>query len=102
MNRRRRETAYTIFYDDYKMLEKMGYIKDVMGSCKTKSQLDNAYNWGLKVIWGLFDKMTRQYCNKFDTIKWIDICEYWMKRMKLICEELKDKYNEMSGKVCLK
>lgn len=100
--RRRRETAYTVFYDDYKMLEKMGYIKNVMGSCKTKSQLDNAYNWGVKTMWGLFDKMNRQYRNKFDTFRWIDIYEYWMKRMKLIGEELKDKYNEMSGKVYLK
>lgn len=47
-----------LFYTDYKMPDKMLYIKNVMDSCKTQEQLDITLKWGKKVLWGFYDVMS--------------------------------------------
>lgn len=57
MNRKEKNTAHKLFYNEYRMPDKMLYIKKVMDSCTTIEQLGNAYMWGVNVIWKFYDVM---------------------------------------------
>ena len=66
MRTKQKKVLYNIFYEEFKMPDKMLYIKRVMDSCKTNNQLESARTWGHKVLWKYYDVMHRRL-NKYDT-----------------------------------
>jgi hypothetical protein len=51
MSRRKEiESFYKLFYNEYRMPDKLSYIMDVMRSCKNQDQLDTTLKWGKKVL----------------------------------------------------
>ena len=51
MSRRKEiESFYKLFYNEYRMPDKLSYIMDVMRSCKSQDQLDTTLKWGKKVL----------------------------------------------------
>ncbi len=81
-----------VFYSQYKMPDKMMYIKKVMDSCKTQEQLDAARKWGIKVLWGFFDVMSNDifsFC--------IELC--LIDRTKELCNEINRYYTILSKKI---
>ena len=51
MSRRKEiESFYKLFYNEYRMPDKLSYIMDVMRSCKNRDQLDTTLKWGKKVL----------------------------------------------------
>ena len=55
MSRRKEiESFYKLFYNEYRMPDKLSYIMDVMRSCKNQDQLDATFKWG-KTVLGQFN-----------------------------------------------
>lgn len=51
MSRRKEiESFYKLFYNEYRMPDKLSYIMNVMRSCKNRDQLDTTLKWGKKVL----------------------------------------------------
>lgn len=66
MNAKQKKVLFNLFYEEFKMPDKMNYIKKVMDSCKTQQQLDSTLKWGKKALWQNYDMMDRKL-DKYDT-----------------------------------
>lgn len=77
------EEIYDIFYNEFKMLDKFNYIKNVFYSCKSDEQKEITYNWGMNVLWGYFDEITTKY--QLGMKAWFDVYN----RTFLLSNELK-------------
>ena len=75
MSRAENKLICELFYSEYKMPDKMMYIKKVMDSCKTREQLDAAYKWGIKVLWAFHDVMVKDKFSFYITLSLIDRTE---------------------------
>lgn len=60
MNTKQKKVLYNLFYEEFQMPDKMLYIKRVMDSCKTNTQLESARTWGHKVLWKYYDVMKKR------------------------------------------
>ena len=66
MRTKQKNVLYDLFYKEFKMIDKMNYIKKVMDSCQTNKQLDSTLNWGKRVIWQNYDMMDKKL-DKYDS-----------------------------------
>ena len=95
---KRKDEAYRIFYKEFNMLDKFLYIKKVMFSCKTKTQLDIAYKWGNDVL----NNNLKQFIKKYDGCsfsKWLNYFDYFSTRTSILVNQLHTYNDELSGKV---
>ena len=90
----KKEKAYNIFYNKYKMLEKFNYIKKVMSSCTNPKQLDIAYKWGKSTLWKWFDAM--QNDDDFDLFRAWSFC---YSRTRDLSDDLKETYKKLYDKL---
>ncbi len=90
----KKEKAYNIFYNKYKMLEKFNYIKRVMSSCTTTKQLDVAHIWGKSTLWKWFDAMKND--DDFDLFRAWSFC---YSRTYDLSDDLKKTYKELYDKL---
>lgn len=52
MGKRKADNAvFEEFYVNLRMLDRLNYIKRVIGSCKNEREARTAFNWGKKVLW---------------------------------------------------
>ena len=63
---KQKNVLFDLFYKEFKMIDKMNYIKKVMDSCQTDKQLDSTLNWGKKVLWQNYDMMDKKL-DKYDS-----------------------------------
>lgn len=97
MNNKRKELAFDIFYNQFKVMEAYNFILTVMKSCTTVTQLGAAYRWGIKAINGLYEKICRYLNNKywFSTWKEIDLEFYVMDRIMSVEDEMERIYKKL-------
>ena len=60
MRAKQKNILFDLFYKEFKMIDKMNYIKKVMDSCSTKEQLDSTLKWGKKVLWQNYNGMSKK------------------------------------------
>ena len=95
MTKRQTKFAHDTFYNEFHMLDKYTYIKNVMASCETVEQLENSYKWGISTLWKWYDVINEKYKNKFDAFKWISIWSYIFKRTSLLGDDIKSYKNTL-------
>ena len=97
MNNKRKELAFDIFYNQFKVMETYNFILTVMKSCETIAQLGVAYRWGIGAINGLYEKICRYLNNKyqFSTFKEIDLELYAMNRIMDIEDDMERTYKKL-------
>ena len=97
MNNKRKELAFDIFYNQFKVMETYNFILTVMKSCETIAQLGVAYRWGIGAINGLYEKICRYLNNKyqFSTFKEIDLELYAMDHIMVIEDDMERIYKKL-------
>lgn len=63
--RKQKKLLIEVFYNEFKMLDKLNYIKKVMNSCTSLEQLDLTLKWGEKVLWNNCNMMETKYDDHF-------------------------------------
>lgn len=58
MTNKQKNLIFTAFYEEFKMPDKMNYIKKVIDSCENRKQLLLTIDWGIKSLWRINDQMT--------------------------------------------
>ena len=95
MSRRKEiESFYKLFYNEYRMPDKLSYIMDVMRSCKNQDQLDTTLKWGEKVLGQFNDVICK-------SIRDISIELKLLNRTEQLIDTLKN-YHEVLSKRFLK
>ena len=90
MSRRKEiESFYKLFYNEYRMPDKLSYIMDVMRSCKNQDQLDATFKWGKKVL-GQFNDVI------YKSIRDLSIKLKLLNRTEQLIETLKNYYEVLS------
>lgn len=92
----RKKLLFKLYYEDFKMPDKMNYIKGIMMSCESKKQLDATLSWGKKVLWNHSDIINKRLEN---TWSYISTCFTVINRTKNLCTELDKVYEEKKDKV---
>ena len=88
MNRRNREIAHNLFYNEYDMMGKFDYIKKVMASCTSQIECSTINEWGNKVLWSYYNLFHDRYGKKYGFCEWLDIEKYFFHRTRDITREL--------------
>ena len=90
MSRRKEiESFYKLFYNEYRMPDKLSYIMDVMRSCKNQDQLDATFKWG-KTVLGQFNDVI------YKSIRDLSIKLKLLNRTEQLIETLKNYYEVLS------
>lgn len=91
MNQKRKDLAFDIFYNRYKVAEKYAYILKVVNSCKDYSQVHITHMWGHQVLHDLFMRIQKDMCDKYGVLsgKGMDLEFYAEKRIFQMQDDLK-------------
>lgn len=92
----KKKLLFKLYYEDFKMPDKMNYIKGIMMSCESKKQLDATLSWGKKVLLNHSDIIKRRLG---DTSSYITTYFTIINRTKDLCTELDKVYEEKKDKV---
>lgn len=92
----RKKLLFKLYYEDFKMPDKMNYIKGIMMSCESKKQLDATLSWGKKVLWNYSDIINRRL---EDTRSYITTYFTMINRTKDLCKELDKVHEKKKDKV---
>lgn len=98
MNTKHKKVLFNLFYEEFKMPDKMNYIKKVMDSCKTQQQLDSTLKWGKKVLWQNYDVM-KMRLDKYDTCFSISITFRMIDMTTELCNELAKHHIKLLKKI---
>ena len=93
--KKQKKLLIEMFYNEFKMLDKLNYIKKVMNSCTSLEQLDSTLKWGEKVLWNNCDMMNRKL-DKYDTCFSISISFKMIGMTKEYTDDLIRNYNVLS------
>ena len=100
MRKKQKNFLFKLYYEDFKMPDKMNYIKGIMMSCESKKQLDATLSWGKKVLWNYSDMINRRL-EEFGSSTWfyVPACFSIINRTKKLSEELDKVYKEKKDRV---
>lgn len=93
------EIADKAFYNEFLVPNKMIYIKKIMESCKTESQLDDVLKWGKECIFNIWRLHDRNIREKYSTCDAIYITGKFGSNMKLIIKDITRYYGELLRKM---
>ena len=97
MNIKRKKMFFELFYKEFKMPDKMNYIKKVMESCVTDKQLDSTLAWGVKVLWQNCSAINN-HLDQYDCGT-LSISYTIIDRTEDLADELKRYYDELSERL---
>ena len=101
MRQKRKDLAFDVFYNQYKVTEKYAYILKVVNSCKDYDQLHTTHMWGHQVLHDLFMKICRNMYDKYGAVssKAIDLELYAEKRIFQMQDDLKVQCNRRDHEI---
>lgn len=101
MNQKRKDLAFDIFYNQYKVSEKYAYILKVVNSCTDYDQVHITHMWGYQVLHDLFMKICRNLYEKYGVVssKTIDLELYAEKRIFQMQDDLKVQCNRRDNEI---
>ena len=99
MKQKRKDLAFDIFYNQYKVAEKYAYILKVVNSCVTFDQVHIVYEWGWQVLHDIYDNIYRMVYRKYGLWNGIDISMFINLRITDMQDDLKVQCNRRDHEI---